>query len=193
MTHTTRLGNSGRSVAIALVLVAAMVVLAPPAAALWWLHQRYDKALADAGDQLARYRRIIATRDESERALVALKAKQLERLYLKSSTPAAAASEIQDMIRGFVETGGGRLVSTNVPPHKDDGRYRQVNINVQITANGPALRRILHAIDTATPHLLLENINIRQSIGPGYKPVPGVEPDLFVQFDVHGFSLVPVP
>jgi len=180
-----------RILAVGLAVVACLLVLAALIGPVWWLHNRYDRALDDFGSQLSRHLRIVAAKDATEARLTALKSGQQGRNFLKSANPTNAATEIQDVVRSAIESNGARFVAVQIPPHKDDGRYRQVTINVQMSANGPALRKVLHAIESGQPRLMVENFSVRQTVGAGYKPVPGVEPDMFVQLDVVGFALVP--
>ena len=70
-----------------------------------------------------------------------------------------------------------------------EGRYRQVTVNVQLTANVVALRKILNSIETRTPHLFVDNLMVRSQVPSNFKPGPGAEPEMFVQFDVSGYTL----
>ena len=74
------------------------------------------------------------------------------------------------------------------PNVKDEGRYRQITVNVQLTANIFALRKILNAIDNNTPYLFVDNLMVRSQVPANFRPGPGAEPEIFVQFDVSGFS-----
>jgi len=180
-----------RGLAIGLAILVCLLALATVVGPVWWLHDRYDRALDDFGSQLSRHLRVVSSKEAIEARLVALKAEQQSRSFLKSPNPTNAATEIQDAVRSAIESNGARFVAVQIPPHKDEGRYRQVTINVQLSANGPSLRRVLHAIESGQPRLLVENFSVRQTVGAGYRPVPGVEPDMFVQLDVVGFALVP--
>ncbi len=75
------------------------------------------------------------------------------------------------------------------PVSKDDGHYRQMSANVQIAANIFALRKILHAIENNVPYLFVDNLTVRTQVAGNFKPAPGAEPEMFVQFDVSGYSL----
>jgi hypothetical protein len=87
-----------------------------------------------------------------------------------------------------VEANGGRLITMQAPNVKDEGRYRQITVNVQLTANIFALRKILNAIDNYTPYLFVDNLMVRSQVPGNFKPGPGAEPEVFVQFEVSGFA-----
>jgi len=75
------------------------------------------------------------------------------------------------------------------PSSRDEGRYRQVTVNVQLTANVIALRKILSAIETRTPYIFVDNLMVRSQVPSNFKPGPGAEPEMFVQFDVSGYTI----
>jgi hypothetical protein len=58
-----------------------------------------------------------------------------------------------------------------------------------MTANIFALRKILHAIENYTPYLFVDNLLVRSQVPGNFKPGPGAEPEMFVQFDVYGYAL----
>lgn len=168
------------------ILFVGAVVVVP----LAWLHKRYDTALADYSDQLARYQRLVLSKPMIEQRLSAVKAREPRKLYLKAVTPGLAASEVQEIARAAIEANGGRLATVQILAHKDDGRFRQISVNVQMTASAPALRKILHALESGQPYLYVDNFTARQTVGYGYKQMPGVEPEMFVQFDLIGYALL---
>jgi len=180
----------GRRLALALLALAVLVVVAAVAVPTWLLHHRYDVALADYRDKLDRYRRIAGTRPELARQLEALRAKDTRRFFLRSGTMAISAAEAQEALRGIVEQNGGKLITVQAPIARDDGRYRQITVTVQMTANVIALRRILNALESNTPYLFVDNLLVRTQVQSNFRPGPGQEPEMFVTFDVTGFAQV---
>jgi general secretion pathway protein M len=175
---------------VALALLAGVIVLAVAAVAVptWLAHRHYDRALTDGTDLLQRYRRIAATRPDITRSLETMRAREARKFFLRPGAPALSAAEGQEVLRQLIEGNGARLITMQVPPSKEEGRYRQITVNVQLTANIQALRRILHTIESATPYLFVDNLMIRSSLASNYRPSPGAEPEMFVQFDVYGYS-----
>lgn len=191
---TAALSDSQRRVlAIGLAVALLLVVIAAVAVPAWWLNQRYDRAIADFGDQLVRHQRIIATREATEAKLNALRARQTSRLFLRSASPSVAASELQDLARGAIESNGARLISVQIPASREEGRYRLVPINVQLSATGPALRRILHTLESSQPLILVDSLTVRQSVGTGFRPAPGTEPEMFVQMELVAHAIGAAP
>jgi len=182
--------GQSRAVALGILGLALLLVGGLAVVPLVLLHKRYDTALADYGDQLARYQRLVMSKPTIESKLAAVKAREPRKLYLKAVTPGLAASEMQEVARTVIEANGGRLATVQIPAHKDEGRFRQVSVSVQMSASAPALRRILHALESGQPYLYVDNLTARQTVGYGYKQMPGVEPEMFVQFDLTGYALL---
>ena len=178
-----------RRLAIVLLLVAIAAVIAVIGGPVWMMHRYYDANLGDTSEKLERYQRIAAMRPDVAKQLDALRNKDTRRFFLRSGGAALSAAEAQEAVRTLVEGAGARLISLQAPAAKDEGRYRQVTVNVQMTANIFALRKILHAVETHTPYLFVDNLLVRSQVPGNFRPGPGAEPEMFVQFDVYGYAL----
>lgn len=177
-----------RRLAIALLFLAIAAVVAAIGVPAWLLHRHYDLVLEDNLGKLERYRRIAGTRPEVARQLQAMQAKEPRKFFLRSGAVALSAAEAQEAVRGIVEANGGKLITMQAPVSREEGRYRMVSVNVQMTANIVALRKIFNAIDANTPFLFIDNLMVRSQVPGSFRPQPGVEPEMFVQFDVYGYS-----
>ena len=178
-----------RQLAVAILAAACLAVLAAIAIPTWIAHRHYDTALTDNLDKLDRFRRIAATRPVVARELEAMSARDPRKFFLRSGPTALSAAEAQERIRSLVESSGGRLITMGAPTSKDEGRYRQVTVNVQLTANIFALRKILAAIESNTPYLFIQNLTVRTQVPANFRPAPGAEPEMFVQFDLSGYAI----
>lgn len=177
-----------RSLAIALLLAGTVLVVAVVGLPFWLLYSHYDLALSENSNLAERYGRIAGTRGELTRQLDAMRANEPRKLYLRSGGPALSAAEAQEALRALIESGGGRLITMQAPTYKDEGRYRQISVNVQLTANIFALRKILNAIETNVPYLFVDSLTVRTQVVSTFRPQPGQEPEMFVQLDVSGYS-----
>lgn len=180
--------DQSRKLALGILVAVILAVAATIAIPVWLVHRHYDTAIADITDKLDRYRRIATTRPEVVRSLEAVRAKESRKFFLRAGGAALSAAEVQEAFRTLVEANGGRLISMQVPAAKDEGRYRQVTVNAQLTANILALRRILHRIETGTPLLFIDNLRVQSQVPSTFKPGPGAEPEMFVTFDVYGYA-----
>lgn len=179
-----------RRLALALLVAAILLIVAAIAVPVVMRHRHYDVALQDNSDKLERFRRVASTRPEVARQLESMRGKESRKFFLRSGAAAFSAAEAQEAVRAIVETNGGRLITMQAPSSRDEGRYRQVTVNVQLTANIFALRKIIASIEGNTPFLFVDNMMIRSQVQANHKPGPGQEPDMFVTLDVTGYALV---
>jgi general secretion pathway protein M len=185
---TTR---QSRVLALSLLLILVALIIAIVAVPTILLHRHYNQAIEQQVDRLARYSRIGATAPSLTKQLEALKARGARGFFLKNSVPALAASEVQEIVKGVVESNGGKIASMQIPEHKDDGNYRKVTVNLQMNAKISAAQKIFYVLETQRPYLILDNISIRSAVwqAPRVANVPGPEPEFFMQFDVAGYAV----
>lgn len=184
------IAEHSRRLAVALLFVAIAAVIAAVGLPAWLLHRHYNLVLQEDLGKLERYRRIAGTRPEVARQLEAMRAKDPRKSFLRSGNVALSAAEAQETVRNIVESNGGKLITMQAPVSREEGRYRMVSVNVQLTGNIFALRKILDAIDASTPFLFVDNLMVRSQVPGSFRPQPGQEPEMFVQFDLYGYSLV---
>lgn len=189
-----RLPNNPRDrrlLATALLLLVFVAVVAAIAVPVILLNRHYDDNLARMTRQWKSQTAFNDRRPEVMRALEQLKARDVRKLFLKGTTGALATAELQDHVGQVIEASGGRLISRNVNPHKDDGPYRYVTGNFQLNISNVNLRRMLHALESREPYLFNDSLVIRSQTPLGYRPPAGTaEPDLFVQMDVSSVAYV---
>nr|WP_315488460.1 type II secretion system protein GspM [uncultured Rhodoferax sp.] len=179
----------------ALVILAIVVALACGAIAvpIWLVNQHYDVALEDATSRLERYSKIVGTRDSLQKQVVEVKALEARRHFLKSASPALAAAELQEKAQSVFDANGAKVNSIQVLPHKDEGLYRQVTVQVQLIAALTAVKGMLHGLESAHPYLFIDNFSIRAPNMQVNRVESANEPELVVQFDLTGYALKGAP
>jgi hypothetical protein len=178
-----------RLLALGVLLIILFVALAVLVAPVLLLHRHYDLSIADLSDKLTRYRRVAAQAPELRSALEAMKAKDGRRFYLRNTAANLAGAELQEAVKAAIENNGGRITTSQNTSTRDDGRFRQVGVNVQFFATTPALQKILTALETQEPYLVIDNIAVRPlNAFRGFKPGPGQEPELNLQLDVAAWA-----
>ena len=179
-----------RALAIGLALVALVALIAVIVVPIVLAHLHYNRAIADSTDRLQRYRRIAAQAPEYRKALDAMRSKDGHRFFLRNTAANLAGAELQEQVKSAIESNGGRITTSQNPPPRDDGAMKQIVANVQFFATTPALAKILYAIETQQPYLVIDNLSVRPlNAFRGFKPGAGQEPELNVQFDVIGWAL----
>jgi hypothetical protein len=173
------------AILVAVIALALAVVLLPVAL----LHKHYDDAIASYTDLLDRYRRVAAQAPEYRAALEAMREKDGRRFFLRNTAANLAGAELQEIVRRAIEGNGGRITTSQTPPPKGDCRFKQITVNMQFFAATPALQKILLALETHQPYLVVESITMRPlNAFRGFRPAPGQEPEINVQMDVAAFA-----
>jgi hypothetical protein len=183
-----------RAVALAILVtlvVAALAVLLLP---VLMLHRHYDEAIADITQRVDRMRRVAAQAPDLRRALEAMKARDGRRFFLRNTAPNLAGAELQELVKAAVENNGGRITTSQNTTARDDGRFKQIGVNVQFFATTPALQKVLAALESQQPYALVEGITVRPlNAFRGFKPAAGAEPEVNVQLDVVAFAYAETP
>ena len=182
--------KQSRALALALLALAVLLGVTLLLAPFLLLHRHYDSAIEALQDRIDVYRRTAAQTPELKKALDALRAKDGRRFFLHNTAPNLASAELQDLVRAAIENNNGRITTIQTAQVRDDGRFKQVGINVQMFATTPNLQKILYALETQAPYTIVENITVRPlNAFRGFKPPPGNEPELSVLLDVSGFAI----
>ena len=174
---------------VGILIVALLLLLGP----VILLHRHYDNAIAETSDRVSRLHRVAAQAPELRRALDAMKERDGRRFFLKNIAPNLAGAELQELVKAAIETNGGRITTSQNTSPRDDGRFKQIGVNVQFFATTPALQKILGSLESQQPYLLVDNITVRPlNAFRGFKPGPGMEPEVNVQLDVSAFAYADV-
>jgi general secretion pathway protein M len=178
-----------RLLAIGLLVAAVALALGVLLLPAVMLHKHYSDAIESLTDLLARYQRVAAQAPEYRAALEAMREKNARSFFLKNKAPNLAGAELQELVRGAIEGNGGRITTSQNQAPKDEGRFKQITVNVQFFATTPNLQKILNALETQQPYLVVENITMRPlNAFRGFKPGPGQEPEINIQLDVAAFA-----
>lgn len=183
-----RTPSANRNVALGLLALAIAGVIALVAGPAWWLYDRYESRASSLARQYTGYSSLNQMQPALIKSVETLKARDTKKYFLKGTTAALAGAELQDLARGLIEANNGKLLSSQLLPHKDENGYRQVNATITMMANIQNLRQFLYALETRDPYLFVDNLTVRSQVPSNFKPQPGIEPELFVQFDVAGLT-----
>ena len=187
-----KLPQPQRLAAVALLAVGLIALAAAIAMPAYFAHEHFDGEIARMKRQILSLNAISHQRPQLIQSVEVLKARDAKKFFLKGASPALASAELQEAAKSAVESNGGRLLSMQAVSASDDATYRRIGATVQCTGNIQSLRRMLHAIEANEPYLFIDALTLRSQVASSFKPTPGVEPDVFIQFDVFGYAL-PTP
>ncbi len=146
------------------------------------------------GFRFQQYERILARKQSVIDEMEALKAQYADQNYLSTqNTSALASAELQEMIKQAIIDAGGQLSSTQGLPVVTKNNFNRIPINVRMTGNSEVLRAVLHKIETASPLVVVEQIDIRPMHGVRNKVTHQIDPsnELSVNFQAISFMKKP--
>lgn len=195
MAAITRLPSERqRALALALLVVAVAIALAIVLVPVFFLHKHYDDAIATLTDRLHRYRAVAAQAPQYRQALDTMRARDGRRFFLKNTAPNLAGAEMQELVRGAIEANGGRITTSQNMAVKEEGRFKQIGVTVQFFATTPNLQKVLYALETQVPYVVVDNLTLRPlNAFRGFKPAPGQEPELNVQLEASAVAYPETP
>ncbi|ASF45193.1 type II secretion system protein GspM [Methylovulum psychrotolerans] len=182
--------NKDRWLAVGLlagvVLVVGSLVLIPLVGQSLDLHDKKEGLLF----KLEQYQRILAKKDAVIASMESLKVQHDEQGYFNSQqTDALASAEMQDFIKKSIVDAGGQLSSTQAIPVSLKGGFSRITVRVRMTGNSEVLRAVLYKIETSTPLIVVDQIDIRPMRGRRSMTSHKIEPsnDLNVNFQAVSF------
>jgi general secretion pathway protein M len=105
-------------------------------------------------------------------------------LLASDSTDAVVAAGLQSTVKNLVATAGASLNSAEILPPLSQEAYRRVGIHVSFSGDTDLLVTVLRGIETASPQLFVDNLEIRSAAASTGRDVGG---GLVIALDVYGF------
>ncbi len=177
---------------LAAVLGLAYLLLVHP----WWTAPMLEvnQSIADARQRELRVRTQIEQAPELRKQLAAATAQQSRRPgFLSESSPElATAGLVKRLETVVVEASPGNrscAISNRSPlPQPNGERFARVLVQVRLQCGTPELAAVLHALETGTPRLFVENLNLlAQRYAYVAAPGGGGSGGLDVSFDLYGY------
>jgi len=142
------------------------------------------------GFRFEQYERFLSRKQTVMEDIENLKSQIADQNYLSTqNTTALASAELQEMIKQTIVEAGGQLSSTQGLPVVTKNNFQRIPINVRMTGNSEVLRTVLHRLETATPLVVVEQIDIRPMRGVRNKVTHQIDPsnELSVNFQAVSF------
>jgi general secretion pathway protein M len=137
---------------------------------------------------LARYRQVASALQQRQSKLALLKQQQATAGgFLRGTSETLVGAEIQNRIKTLAEAAHGELKSTQILPVQEDGKFRRITVRGQMSLGLEAAQRLFYGLESNTPMLFLDNVNIRARSESRRQSEATDEPILDVRFDVYGY------
>jgi general secretion pathway protein M len=166
MKSTLPTGRYGQILAVAVALLAVVlfcVTIVSPLAA--WYAERADM-LGQRQALLAREAALVKTLPALRRMAREAANRPLPFAVLNCDTDAYASASLQMMVQDLAGKAGATFTSVGILPGAPVGAYQRVGLQIAMTATWPIIIHLLQAIETATPHLLVDDLTLHSSVMP---------------------------
>jgi general secretion pathway protein M len=182
---------ASRLLAVALlgaVLLAGYALVVSPVIAAY---QEVGQGIEQSQLLLQRYRSLAGERPQLSARLAELEQRAARAGgYLKGSSDALAAAELQDQVRAIIEGAGGSLRSTQILPASPIDAtvpLRKAALRIQLGIDIEGLQKVLYDLETGQPYLFVDQLTIRPQRTRRRSSELEVEPVLDVSFEVFGY------
>jgi general secretion pathway protein M len=175
---------------IAVVLVIILVVIVPVVNKKMELNETKNNLVF----RLQQYERILAKKDAVIASMANIKQQHDQQGYFNSqNTDALASAEMQEFIKKSIVEAGGQLSSTQALPVSNKGKFSRITVRVRMTGNSEVLRAVLYKIETSTPLIIIDQIDIRPMRGKRNRTSRQIESsnELNVNFQAVSFMRKP--
>ncbi|MBM3508754.1 MAG: hypothetical protein FJX61_01260 [Alphaproteobacteria bacterium] len=143
-----------------------------------------DRAQREATvERLARYERLLKEAPAIEAQLRAAKGQRVSGLFIEAPSETTASALVQERLKTMVAESGAIATSFFSLPVERRGDHRAIPLRIVFTADTRSLQRVLYAVETATPALVIDKMFVHARTGrTAESPRP-----LDVELQVVGF------
>jgi general secretion pathway protein M len=169
---------------VILIAVAVLVVFVGLLPAYEAFAEQSDE-LAQTRQDFAGYRAEIAARPRLKAALDALRRDGADNAVLLSGdSTALAAAALQGTVKALIERHGGQLRSAQTVSSRVSGNLEKVVVQDELSLPLGALKPTLYALETGTPYLFVDEIEMRPELVGDNTTAPA---NVQVLWTIHGY------
>jgi len=171
---------------LAVILIFIALVISPIISKGLELHETKNALIF----RLQQYDRILARKDAVIASMEQIKAQHQEQGYFNSqSTGALASADLQEFIKKAIVEAGGQLSSTQALPVSNKDKFSRITVRVRMTGNSEVLRTVLYKLETSSPLIIIDQIDIRPMRGVRNRKTRQIEAsnELNVNFQAVSF------
>jgi general secretion pathway protein M len=139
---------------------------------------------------LKKYEQILAGKEAIVGNIAAIKQQHQDQGYFNNQgTSALASAQMQEFIKQAIVQAGGQLSSTQVLPSASKDKFSRITVSVRMTGNSEILRAVLYRLETSTPLIVIDQLDIRPMRSVRNRQTRQIEPSngLNVNFQAIGF------
>jgi general secretion pathway protein M len=144
--------------------------------------------------KLQKYERTLAKKAVVQTSMAQIRQHQQEQSYFNTkTTPSLVSADLQEVIKKTIVESGGQLSSTQALSEIEKDKFMLVTVSVRMTGNMETLRAVLYKLETSTPLILIDQMDIRPMRGKRNRLTRKLDPsnELNVNFQAVSFMRKP--
>ena len=163
MALALEVGNS-RLTAVLLFVIA--VILVYLLGFHWFIlrHMEYSEEISELTEQLGRFQRVAAQREQVEGQLQALQGRRSEsNLFLEEGDFNEAAAAMSERLNQMVSTQADencQIVSRQPVRAREVERFEKVTVNVRMRCDVEDLTQVLYSLETGVPMIIADEVTV---------------------------------
>lgn len=147
------------AVGLLLLVIGIVIISVIPVIALGLeYHEKKGKLLSS----LQRYQQTVAQKDRVAESLNALRQQHQQRDYFYVREKASLASaDLQKFIKSTIVKADGQQTSSNSSTKASEDNFTRIEVKVRMMVTMEQMREIFHRIESATPLMMIEELDIK--------------------------------
>jgi Tfp pilus assembly protein PilO len=182
-------GRNGRLLALAVLLIAVVAGFLLLVAPLLDFYNQGEAAMADKRMLLPRLRAVAQQLPDLRASLAELqKVASTRKITLEGNSDAIASANLQSRIEELAASAGVTIGRSEAVSAETRSPYRRIGLRVAVSGEYEGILKLLGAIETVAPPLVLANLQIHGMLRP-INPTAGPQNStrLDAVFEVYGF------
>jgi len=161
---TERLDNQHQKLAVSLFVLLVILVTSAIAIPVWSVNAGYRESIGQMQERLGRLRQLASNDEQLRPRYEQIKAAQSTAgNYLKSSTEAVAAAELQGILKRLAGSNGAQVLSTQILAAREEEQFVRVALRARLRGTFTGIIDTFYAVETNDVFLFLDNVSLRDS------------------------------
>jgi general secretion pathway protein M len=157
-------GRRGQIISVALTLLGAALIWVAIVNPLTGFYDRRSETLRQRRALLSHEVELVATLADLQKIAREAANRPLPLAVLSGDTDAYASASLQGLMQDMARKSGATLTSIGTLSGAPVGDYQRIGLRVSMTATWPVFIQFLHAVEAATPQMLVDDISLHSSV-----------------------------
>jgi len=177
-----------RLLALAILMLALGAIFSVTVVPVLLANQHYQDTITGLEGRLQQLQRAATIGETLQPQYEQLKRWQTtDAQYLKSSSAALAAAELQRLVKRIVVAKNAQVMSTQIMTTRQEEGFDRISLKVRIRGELENIVQAFYVIETADPYIFLENVSVRASRGRRVRGVTAPLQTMDIDMELIGY------